>query len=59
MPSYNLLRSKLPPEISDEVVRLISMSPQALAAFSEIETEQDVANFNNTFQTNLTIPSGA
>tara|TARA_R110000737_G_scaffold22782_1_gene41375 strand:+ start:193 stop:861 length:669 start_codon:yes stop_codon:yes gene_type:complete len=59
MPSYNLLRSKLPPEISDEVVRLISMSPQALAAFSEIETEQDVANFNNTFQTNLVIPSGA
>ena len=59
MPSYQLLRSQLPPEISDEVVKLISMSPQALAAFAEIETEQDVANFNNTFQTNLVIPSGA
>lgn len=59
MPSYDLLRSKLPPEISNEVIRLLSMSPQALAAFAEIETEQDVANFNNTFQTNLTIPSGA
>ena len=59
MPSYDLLRSKLPPEISNEVIRLLSMSPQALAAFAEIETEQDVANFNNTFQTNLVIPSGA
>ena len=59
MPSYQLLRSQLPPEISDEVVKLISMSPQALAAFAEIETEQDVANFNNTFQTNLVIPAGS
>lgn len=57
MPSYDLLRSRLPDSISDEVVRLLSVSPQALADFSQIKTEQDIEDFNQTYQVNLTVPT--
>jgi hypothetical protein len=57
MPSFDLLRTRLPDSISDEVVRLLSVSPQALSDFSQIKTEQDIEDFNQTYQVSLAVPT--
>jgi len=57
MPSFDLLRARLPENISNEVVRLLSVSPQALADFASIKTEQDIEDFNQTYQVNLAVPT--
>jgi len=57
MPSFDLLRSRLPESVSNEVVRLLSVSPQALADFASIKTEQDIEDFNQTYQVNLAVPT--
>lgn len=57
LPSFDLLRSRLPESISDEIVRLLSVSAQALADFAEIKTEQDIEDFNQTYQVNLAVPT--
>ena len=54
--TYNELRSRLPREITDDVVSLISTSRQALMDFAEIRTQQDVDNFNQIYNVNLVLP---
>ena len=57
--SYDELRARLPSEITDDIVRLISESPQALEDFATIQTQQDVNNFNTKYGVNLTLPPEA
>ena len=57
--SYEELRSRLPKEISDDIVSILAESPQALIMFSEIQTQTDVDEFNMTYGVNLSLPSGA
>ena len=57
--SYEELRSRLPKEISDDIVSILAESPQALIMFSEIQTQTDVDEFNMKYGVNLSLPSGA
>jgi len=50
------LRARLPQEISDTVVRLIANSDEALLQFANIRTQQDVDQFNQTYQVDLVLP---
>ena len=54
--TYDELRARLPREISDDVVTLIATSKQALTDFAEIQTQQDVDNFNKLYNVNLVLP---
>ena len=57
--SFTELRSRLPQEISNEIVMLLANSKQALLDFANIQTGEDVANFNQQYDVNLTLPQGA
>ena len=57
--SYEELRRSLPPEVTDNVIRLITESPAALIDFAEIQTQIDVDNFNAKYGVNLVLPSEA
>ena len=57
--SYSELRTRLPQEISDEIVMLLANSKQALIDFANIQTGEDVASFNQQYDVNLTLPHGA
>jgi len=57
--SYQELRSRLPQEISNEIVQLLVSSAEALADFAEIQTQIDVDNFNAKYGVNLLLPSEA
>ena len=50
--SYEELRSRLPEEITDDIVVILS-------DFSEIQTQIDVDEFNMKYGVNLSLPSGA
>jgi hypothetical protein len=54
--TFQELRARLPMEVSDQVVRLLAASEEALMVFAQIETQQDVANFNQRFQADLKLP---
>ena len=54
--TYDELRSRLPREITNDVVSLISTSKAALTDFANIQTQQDVDNFNQTYNVNLVLP---
>jgi hypothetical protein len=56
---YETLRARLPQEITDDIVRLIAASPQALEDFATIATQQDVDQFNKTYSVNLVLPAEA
>jgi hypothetical protein len=56
---FNTLRARLPQEIGDDVVRLISASPEALEDFATIATQQDVDLFNQKYSVNLVLPQEA
>jgi len=56
---YATLRARLPQEITDDIVKLISASPQALEDFATIATQQDVDQFNRTYSVNLVLPAEA
>ena len=51
------LRARLPREVSDEVVRLIATSEEALLDFANLETQDDIALFNQKYQSDLQLPS--
>ena len=55
--SYEELRSRLPQEVSDEIVKLLANSAEALEDFATIQTEQDIANFNKKYGVNLVLPA--
>ena len=57
--SYEELRSRLPKEITDDIVVILAESPQALVDFAEIQTQTDVDEFNMKYGVNLSLPSGA
>ena len=57
--SYEELRSRLPSEITDDIVVILAESPQALVDFAEIQTQTDVDEFNMKYGVNLSLPSGA
>jgi len=57
--SYEELRSRLPVEITDDIVRLLVSSGSALGDFAQIQTQQDVDNFNAKYGVNLVLPSEA
>ena len=59
--SYEQLRERLPQEISDEIVQLLSQSYEAFADFAEIQTQADVNEFNTKYNVQLFLPkqSGA
>ena len=57
--TYSELRSRLPNSISDQIVQLLANSKQALLDFAEIRTQQDVDQFNQQYDVNLTLPQGA
>jgi len=57
--SYDELRARLPQSISDDIVRLLSTSYEALADFAEIRTQTDVNSFNTKYQVQLVLPQEA
>ena len=57
--SYEELRSRLPVEITDDIIRLMVSSTEALTDFAQIQTQQDVDNFNAKYGVNLVLPSEA
>ena len=54
--TYEELRSRLPREIKNDIVSLIATSKQALLDFANIRTQQDVDNFNQQYNVNLSLP---
>jgi len=54
--TYDELRLRLPPEVSDDVVKLLSASDEALLEFSNISTQQDVNEFNVKYGVELVLP---
>ena len=53
---YATLRARLPAQITDDIVRLIAASPEALEDFATIATQQDVDLFNQKYNVNLVLP---
>jgi len=56
---FEEIRSRLPQEISDDIVRLIVSSPMAFEDFASIQTQIDVDNFNSKYNVNLSLPQEA
>ena len=54
--SYDELRNRLPKEITDDVVKLISGSEEALRDFAYIRTQGDVDKFNVKYGVTLVLP---
>ena len=57
--SFEELRSRLPKEITDDVIKIISGSSQALQDFAYIRTQGDVNKFNMKYGVNLVLPAQA
>ena len=57
--SYDQLRARLPAEITDDIVELMSNSAEALEDFAMISTQADVDQFNTKYSVNLVLPSEA
>jgi len=57
--SYDQLRARLPAEITDDIVELMTNSAEALEDFAMISSQQDVDLFNQKYSVNLVLPSGA
>jgi len=52
---YEMLRSRLPQEVPDEVVQLISYNKEAFADFASIKNQEDVSSFNDKYGVQLVI----
>ena len=55
--SFEELRARLPQEVSNEVVRLLSASEAALIDFAQIQTQDDISRFNQKYNTDLQLPA--
>mgnify|MGYP003137520563 CR=1 FL=1 len=53
---FATLRSRLPKEITDDVVQLLANSKEALQDFYYINSQTDVSNFNTKYGVNLILP---
>ena len=54
---YAELRERLPKEITDDIVMLISKSDEALQEFAYIRTQKDINDFNVKYGVNLVLPA--
>ena len=57
--SYDQLRARLPAEITDDIVTLISNSAEALEDFAMISDQSQVDQFNRKYSVNLVLPAEA
>ena len=57
--SFDEVRSRLPQEISNDIITLIVNSASALEDFASLQTPQDVENFNDKYNVNLVLPQEA
>jgi len=57
--SFEEIRTRLPKEITDDIVRLIASSAEALQDFSYIRTQQDINEFNVKYGVNLVLPQSS
>ena len=53
---FATLRSRLPKEITDDVVQLLANSKEAMQDFYYINSQNDVSNFNTKYGVNLILP---
>tara|TARA_R100001480_G_scaffold56433_1_gene69430 strand:- start:2334 stop:3338 length:1005 start_codon:yes stop_codon:yes gene_type:complete len=53
--AYAMLRSRLPQEIPDDVVRLIAYNKEAFADFASIKNQEDVTSFNQKYNVSMNI----
>ena len=56
---YETLRARLPSSITDDIVRLIATSAEAMEDFATIQTQQDINNFNEKYGVELVLPAEA
>jgi len=56
---YDTLRARLPSSITDDIVRLIASSAEAMEDFATIQTQQDINNFNEKYGVELVLPAEA
>ena len=56
---YDTLRARLPSSITDDIVRLIANSAEAMEDFATIQTQQDINNFNQKYGVELVLPAEA
>jgi len=56
---YDTLRARLPSSITDDIVRLIASSAEAMEDFATIQTQQDINNFNQKYSVELVLPAEA
>jgi len=54
--NFEQLRTRLPSEITDDIIRLIANNEEALQDFSFIRTQGDVSKFNVKYGVNLVLP---
>ena len=54
--NFTELRSRLPSSINDDVVTVLAASKSALTDFANIRDQQDVDQFNQRYNVNLTLP---
>ena len=54
--SFEQIRTRLPKEITDDVVRLLASSSEALQDFAYIRTQEDINKFNVKYGVNLILP---
>jgi len=54
--NFEQLRTRLPQEITDDIIRLIANNEEALQDFSFIRTQGDVGKFNVKYGVNLVLP---
>ena len=57
--SFDQLRARLPQEITDDIINLMTSSAEALEDFAMISTQQDVDQFNKKYSVNLVLPAEA
>ena len=53
--AYQLLRARLPQEITNDIVKLIAYNPSAFQDFANIENQEDVIAFNSKYGVELVI----
>tara|TARA_B100001996_G_C18671965_1_gene597057 strand:- start:5440 stop:6693 length:1254 start_codon:yes stop_codon:yes gene_type:complete len=51
------LRKRLPEEVSDQVIKLIISSEEAMIDFAKLQTPQDIQVFNKKYNTDLQMPT--
>ncbi len=55
--TFGELRKRLPPEVTDKVITLLTQSQEALLDFTRIQVPADINKFNQKYGTDLTLPT--